>query len=168
MNYRRIFVENSLLFLTLVTNDRKNLLIDNIEFLKQALYNVKKIYCFEVIAYIIMHNHIHCIIEPENILEYPKIIKSFKYAFTKNVGLVKPTYKGTKVWQNRYWEHTIRNEQDLYKHIDYIHYNSMKHCNIAPKDWEFSSFQKYVENNMYEENWCNFEDKNKINQLDFE
>ena len=42
MNYRRIFVENSLLFLTLVTNDRKNLLIDNIEFLKQALYNVKK------------------------------------------------------------------------------------------------------------------------------
>ena len=44
----------------------------------------------------------------------------------------------------------------------------MKHYGIAPKDWEFSSFQKYVENNTYEEDWCNFGDKNKIAQLDFE
>ena len=54
------------------------------------------------------------------------------------------------------------------KHIDYIHYNPMKHYGIAPKDWEFSSFHKYVKNNMYEENWCNFEDKNKIMNMKFE
>ena len=44
----------------------------------------------------------------------------------------------------------------------------MKHYNIAPKDWEFSSFHKYVKNNMYEVDWCNFEDNNKIIEMNFE
>ena len=44
----------------------------------------------------------------------------------------------------------------------------MKHYNIAPKDWEFSSFHKYVKRKFYEESWCNFEDKNKINDLNIE
>lgn len=44
----------------------------------------------------------------------------------------------------------------------------MKHYNITPKDWKYSSFHKYVKNNIYEEDWCNFEDKNKIAWLDFE
>ncbi len=168
MNYRRIYAENGLLFLTIVTNNRKAILIDNIQILKNSLYNVQQIYKFELIAYSVLPDHIHCIIKPKNISEYPKIIKSLKYSFTKNVGLVKPTYNIYKIWQNRYWEHTIRDEDDLYKHLDYIHYNPMKHYNIAPKDWEFSSFHKYVKNNMYEENWCNFEDKNNINDLNFE
>ena len=168
MNYKRIYIENSLLFITLVTNNRSEILINSIEIIKQALFNVQQIYKFELIAYSVLPDHIHCIIKPENISEYPKIIKSFKYSFTKNVGLVKPTYKGSKIWQNRYWEHTIRDEDDLYRHIDYIHYNPMKHYNIAPKDWEFSSFHKYVKNNIYEKNWCNFEDRNKIAQLNFE
>ena len=72
------------------------------------------------------------------------------------------------IWQRRYWEHTIINEEDLCKHIDYIHYNSMKHYNIAPKDWEYSSFKKFVNNGFYEMSWCNFEDIHKINELDFE
>ena len=51
------------------------------------------------------------------------------------------------IWQRRYWEHTIMSEEDLYRHIDYIHYNSMKHYNIAPRDWSFSSFNRFVKNN---------------------
>ena len=41
------------------------------------------------------------------------------------------------------------------KHIDYIYFNPMKHYNIAPKDWEYSSFKKYVNNKLYDINWCN-------------
>ena len=61
-----------------------------------------------------------------------------------------------------------RNQDDFNKHVDYIHYNSMKHYNISPKDWEFSSFRKFVENKYYENDWCNFEDKYKINEMDIE
>ena len=72
------------------------------------------------------------------------------------------------IWQRRYYEHIIRNENDLWKHIDYIHFNSIKHYNIAPKDWENSSFKKFVKNNFYDENWCNYNDINKILEMNLE
>ena len=168
MNYKRLFVQNGLVFLTIVTNNRIPILIENIEIIKFSLQNVSQFYNFDLIAYVIMPDHIHCIIKPSNIEEYPKIVKSFKYSFTKkfNVGLVNPTYN--KIWQNRYWEHTIRDEKDLNRHLDYIHYNPIKHHQIPPKNYEFSSFKHFVEQGFYEENWCNFEDKNNIINMDLE
>ena len=107
--------------------------------------------------------------------DYPNIIKYFKTFFSRNInidnsdlteGKKRKNEKG--VWQSRYWAHIILNENDLNKHIDYIHYNPMKHYNIAPKDWEYSSFMKYVNNKFYDINWCNFDDKYKISELDLE
>ena len=72
------------------------------------------------------------------------------------------------IWQSRYWAHIILDENDLNKHIDYIHFNPMKHYKIRPKDWEYSSFKKYVNNKFYNINWCNFNDKYKIAELDLE
>ena len=72
------------------------------------------------------------------------------------------------IWQRRYYDHIIRDENDLLKHIDYIHFNSMKHYDIAPKEWKYSSFKKFVRNNYYDENWCNFGDKNNISDLELE
>ena len=67
------------------------------------------------------------------------------------------------IWQRRYWEHTIRDKNDLYKHLDYIHYNPIKHGYVkSAKDWKYSSFNKFVKMNYYEPNWCNFEDKYDI------
>ena len=83
-------------------------------------------------------------------------IKNIKRNFSVNFDISQmPDYnesdsrksKGEKsIWQRRYFEHTIINEEDLNKHIDYIHYNPMKHYNIAPKDSEYSSFKKFVQN----------------------
>ena len=100
MNYKRVFVKNGLIFLTIVTNNRIPVLIKNIENVKNSYKTVSEYYNFDLIAYSIQPEHIHCIIRPLNIEEYPKIIKSFKYSFTRkfNVGLVNPTYK--KIWQN--------------------------------------------------------------------
>lgn len=70
-----------------------------------------------------------------------------------------------KIWQNRYWEHTIRDENDLHRHLDYIHYNCVKHCDIAPNDYQYSSFNKFVKLGYYEKDWYNLEDKYKINDL---
>lgn len=169
MNYKRLFIQKSFVFITIVTNDRIPILTNNINLLYKNFNNVSKFYDFKLISYVILKDHIHCIIKPTNINEYPKIIKSFKYSFTKqfNVGLVNPTYK--KLWQNRYWEHTIRDENDLYKHLDYIHYNPIKHSFVTKAiDYPYSSFKNFVSKGYYDKDWCNFEDKNKVNELDYE
>lgn len=57
---------------------------------------------------------------------------------------------------------------DFNKHLDYIHYNTVKHLNISPKDWEFSSFIKFVKQGCYQEDWCNFNDKNGVLNMDLE
>ncbi len=58
------------------------------------------------------------------------------------------------VWQRRFWEHLIRDERDVARHVEYIHYNPVKHrLATAPKDWEYSSFHRYVRNCMYDSEW---------------
>ena len=89
-----------------------------------------------------------------------------KYLQNLSDSAIKRGEKG--IWQRRYYDHIIRNEEDLYKHIDYIHYNSMKHYQIVPKDWKYSSFSKFVQNGFYEQNWCNFGDKYKISNIEYE
>lgn len=169
MNYRRLFIQDSLVFITIVTNDGVPLLVKNIDLLKRAYINVRKYYNFKLIAYSIQPDHIHFIIKPNCIGDYPKIVKSFKYSITKlfNVGLVNPTYK--KLWQNRYFEHTIINEEDLNRHLDYIHYNPVKHgFSKNPKEWKYSSFQKFVKNNLYNVNWGNDIDIKNILDMNLE
>ena len=94
MNYRRLFVPGGFVFITIVTYKRIPILIEHVRLLKQSYYNVTKYYDFRLIAYSVQPDHIHCIIKPSCIEDYPKNIKSFKYSVTKmfNVGLVKPTY----------------------------------------------------------------------------
>ena len=166
MNYKRFFIDNSLVFITIVTNNRLPILVDYIDLIKQSYLNVLNIYKFELLAFSVLKDHIHCIIKPQKAEDYPKIIKSFKYSFTKNVGIVMPTYN--KIWQNRYWAHVILYENDLYRHLDYIHYNSFKHYNITPREWEYSSFKNFVQNGMYDINWYNKDDKNNISDMNFE
>ena len=170
MNYKRLFIPNSLIFITVVTKNRKQILIDNIEYLKTAFKLTKQKYSLDIIAIIINKDHFHTIIKPQDINSYPKIIGSIKSTFTKISGIdySKNNSRESDIWQRRYWEHTIITEEDLYRHIDYIHYNSVKHYGIAPKDWKFSSFNKFVINGFYDKDWCNFEDKYNIESLNLE
>lgn len=178
MNYRRLFINNSIVFITFVTYKRQDILIQNIELLRQSFKLAKRKYKFDIVAICVLPNHIHMLLKTNNVKEYPDIIKNIKRNFSVNFDISQiPNYhesvsrksKGEKsIWQRRYFEHTIITEEDLNKHIDYIHYNSMKHYNIAPKNWEFSSFLKFVKAGFYEKDWCNFEDINNINALDYE
>ena len=176
-NYRRYFINRNPIFITLVTYNRKEMLIDNIKLLREAFEITKKYYNFEIIAICIMQNHIHMIVSLNTQNELPQIIRTIKQNFTKLMpekyypkeiteSMKKRNEKG--IWQRRYYDHIIRNENDLWKHIDYIHFNSIKHYNITPKNWEFSSFNKFVKNNYYEINWCNYGDKNNISEMNLE
>ncbi len=176
MNYRRVFISNSYVHLIIVAYGRKNIFITNIELLRQAFKNAKKFFNFKIIAICVLPNHIHVILNPENIKEYPKIITSIKYYFSKNynVGVETPTYgyinKGEKgVFQRRFFEHTIKDEEELNNQINYIHYNPVKHGLVNNvKDWQYSSFHKFVEQGMYEFNWGSDKDIENIKNLDFE
>ena len=178
MNYRRLYVPNRIVFITIVTSKRRELLIDNIELLKLAIENAHKYYTFSIVAICVLRDHVHFLLQPQNIKEYSKIITLIKRTFSKNIDTSKiDDYKLSTsnvkrgecdIWQRRFWEHTIRDEKDLYKHLDYIHYNPYKHYKIAPKDWKYSSFQNYVNNGLYEINWCNLCDKNEIIKLNYE
>lgn len=171
-NFKRYYQDKNIVFITIVTYNRQPILINNIELLKFSLKSVK--YNCKIIAGIVLPDHIHLLIQADNATTYPKIIATFKANFSKLLPKnqnqtqfqLKRNEKG--IWQRKYYDHIIRDEKDFYKHLDYIHYNSVKHLNISPKNWKYSSFKKFVEKEFYEENWCNFDDKNNISNLNLE
>ena len=177
-NYRRFFdsgVVNA--FITFVTHNRRNILIKNIDIFRKSFKYTKTKFDFEICAITVLKNHCHLLISTRKSKEIPQIIRTIKFNFSINVdknfydtnlslSAIKRGEKG--IWQRRYYDHIIRDEKDLHKHIDYIHYNSFKHYSIAPKNWIFSSFHKFVKQGYYDIEWCNLEDKNCINNLDYE
>jgi putative transposase len=59
------------------------------------------------------------------------------------------------IWQRRYWEHTLRDEDDFARHVDYIHFNPVKHGHVErAQDWPFSSFRRMVRRGFYPEHWA--------------
>lgn len=170
--FRRYYYDNNIVFITVVTYNRNPILTDNIDFLRNAFKSVK--FNYHIIAGIILPDHMHILLQTEKAKEFHKIIASIKATFSRSLPFNEKQTKEQKerrekgIWQRKYYDHIIRNENDFNKHLDYIHYNSMKHYNISPKDWEYSSFRKFVKNGIYEENWCNFEDKNKITEMELE
>ena len=112
MNYKRQFIENTMVFITVVTKNRQNILIDNISFLREAFKQTKEKYSFEIIAIIVNYDHFHMIIKPRDIAQYPQIVGNIKKTFTQNSKLRYSINKNreSSVWQRRYWEHTIIDE----------------------------------------------------------
>ena len=153
MNYRRIYADGYSYYLTLVTYRRNPLLIDNISLLREAFRASKKKYVYRIEGIVILPEHIHMIITPNNAMDYPKIIRYIKryfvYGLDEDVKQRLKTMLGNSkyrrghagVWQERYYEHTIRNEKDFLEVMDYMKYNPLKHGLVDNiDDWEYSSF----------------------------
>ena len=177
-NYRRAFVENGMIFITIVTYKRNPILIKNIRKLIKSLKQVKNKYNFELIGFIILPDHIHALIHPNNIKEYPQIISSFKAYFSRMIDnaeietakkyLTKSNIlkREKGIWQRRYWEHTIKDEDEFNAYLDYIHYNPVKHNLVnSVKNWRFSSFHKFVMKGFFDKNWGNYDDIKYIKEL---
>ena len=168
-NYKRIFVQGHSYFITIVTHDRQHILIKNIELLRYVFAESKKFYHYDIVAIVILPDHLHMIIDPKDANEYPKIIsylkRKFTYLVNKNhenrndsfLSESKKKKRESNIWQRRYYEHTIRDEKDFALHLDYIHYNPVKHHYVqSTKEWKYSSFDKYLKLGWYDENWCDF------------
>jgi len=153
-NYKRIYLENYSYYITVVTQNRQPILIDNIELLRDSFRRSKKRYDYVINAIVILPDHIHMIITPKNPKDYSKIIALIKRSFT--YGLDMKTKEESKfnlsassyrrnlsgVWQKRFYEHTIRDEKDYSKILDYIYINPIKHGLVKNiEDWKYSSFR---------------------------
>ena len=111
---------------------------------------MQKIYTFDIEAIVILPDHFHMVITPQNAKEYPKIIKAIKYNFTQrynpeNIEQSMSRYqkKMRAIWQKRYYEHTIRDQKDYLRCLDYIYTNPQHHGYVTDSDeWRYSSFFK--------------------------
>tara|TARA_Y100000052_G_C2944709_1_gene83020 strand:- start:814 stop:1296 length:483 start_codon:yes stop_codon:yes gene_type:complete len=139
MNYRRLYVPGGTYAFTVCLEDRRSrLLVDQIDKLHRAIARVQSKHPFEIIAWCVLPNHLYAIWTlPENEHDYSTRWRLIKHGFTRSIGQ-------TGIWQNRFWEHLIRDEHDLASHMDYIHWNPVKHGYVTdPADWPHSSWHRY-------------------------
>jgi len=150
-NYKRLFIAGYSYYITIVTHRREPILIKNIDILRESFKESKQYYKYQIDNIVILPEHLHMIITPQNALEYPKIIHSIKYNFTKRYkpekdieqSISRYKRKIQPIWQKRYYEHTIRDEKDYIRCIEYIKTNPIKHNLVTnQEDWEYSSFYK--------------------------
>ena len=146
------------------------LLIQHVDVLREAFREVKQAHPFEIEAIVNLPDHLHCIWTlPPRDDNFPTRWRMIKAHFSRMLPREERVSasrlrKGERgIWQRRYWEHAIRDEEDLQRHLDYIHYNPVKHGYVGRAcDWPYSSFRRYVEQNLYPENWAASEEVRKL------
>ncbi len=155
--YRRLYSPGARYFFTVVTELRKPLLIENIDRLREAFRMCRERHPFKIEAIVILPDHIHTVWQlPEGDEDFSKrwmvIKRYFSSAFPQakvSRSKIKKREKG--IWQRRFWEHQIRDENDWRQHVDYIHFNPVKHGFVNhPQDWQYSSYQRAVEKGWYQ------------------
>ncbi len=156
MNFRRYYIPNSIVFITQVVHRRERI-FDNpvhLELFKEILRYVKKDRPFEMVAYVWLADHFHLMIRPTGTSSFSKIMQCAKSFFTheykRRLGITGRMH----FWQSRFWDHVIRDEEDFQKHLDYIHYNPIRHGYVTtPEEWSESSFLVWKQRGFYADHW---------------
>ena len=133
------------------------------DLLREAIKVVKRKHPFILKAIVLMPDHLHCIWTlPRGDWDFSSRWRLIKGEFTRRCDRKikeQPSFsrqrkKEQAIWQRRFWEHQITDEQDFIRHVEYVHYNPVKHGYVkSPKEWKFSSFDKYVDRGIYDQNW---------------
>lgn len=166
-DYRRYFVAGATYFFTVVTDRRAALFADSAarRLLGSVLRRSVMRSPVRVVAIVLLPDHLHCLWTlPPGDCDYSTRWRWLKGEFTSRwleMGGVEQPRGGSRVserrrgvWQRRFWEHTIRDEADLERHADYIHYNPVRHKLVAsPRDWPWSSFHRWVQQGHYPFDW---------------
>ncbi|MCY1293092.1 REP-associated tyrosine transposase [compost metagenome] len=162
-NYRRAKDPGALYFFTLVTHQRKPVLTcpDVRRFLRAAIVHTRTRYPFGIHGWVLLPDHLHCIWE----------LRGDDYDFARRWAIIKrrvsQQWSGTGqrsasrvtrgelgLWQRRFWEHRIRDEEDYQRHMDYLHWNPVKHGLVTRvHDWPWSSFHRLVREGVYPNDW---------------
>lgn len=164
--YKRLKVEGASYFFTVVTYERQNLFSDAtaVALLAKAIDKIRLRHPFELEALVVLPDHLHALWQlPTNEADYSMRWRLIKECFTKAwVKQHGPTCANASrlakreqaIWQRRYWEHLIRDDDDFSAHLDYIHLNPVHHGLVtAPREWPHSSFALWMDRGVYEPHW---------------
>jgi putative transposase len=160
--YRRAHIPGGTLFFTVTLADRSSdALVRHIELLRLSYAVVQKERPFKTIAICVLPDHLHAIwsLPPDdadfatrwNIIK-GRFSRALPAATSRSPSKVARREKG--IWQRRYWEHAIRNDRDLERHVDYVHFNPAKHGLVSRvEDWPHSTFHRYVAEGILPSDW---------------
>ncbi len=161
-DYRRNRVPGGSYFFTVNLLDRNSdLLVAHVGALREAVQDVRRRAPFHIDAWVVLPEHLHCMWTlPEGDADFSSRWRDIKKGFSKRLPAgedrsASRIAKGERgIWQRRFWEHTIRDERDYGAHMDYIHFNPVKHglvMNVA--EWPYSTFHRCVARGIYAEAW---------------
>ncbi|WP_242675189.1 REP-associated tyrosine transposase [Phytopseudomonas dryadis] len=162
MRYRRTWVPGGTYFFTVNLADRsQNLLTERIDLLRNALREVRKGHPFGIPAMVVLPDHLHCIWRlPEGDCAYATRWALIKSTFsrqlqsTEPISLSRHLKRERAIWQRRYKEHCIHDQDDLQRHIDYIHFNPVRHGYVThPGDWPYSSLHRHIGQGLVPADW---------------
>ncbi|WP_031336737.1 transposase [Rhodopseudomonas sp. B29] len=162
-NYRRARVAGGCWFFTVNLHDRRRrLLIDHIELLRQAIRTTREARPFHIDAMVVLPDHLHAVWTlPERDADFSSRWRAIKKHFTKALPFTEPldpvrqARRERGVWQRRFWEHLIRDDEDYARHIDYCNINPVKHGLVTRvQDWPYSSFHRDVRAGIYPIDWA--------------
>lgn len=165
--YIRSYTKGATYFFTLVAHNRRPIFCED-DFLKAfrgGIEHVKQQYPFEIIAWVQLPDHLHCIWQmTDDNTNYSQCWSRIKRLTSQacpqyhlpaqdlSNSMVKRSEKG--IWQRRFYEHQINSEEDFASCMDYLHYNPVKHGLVKNVvDWQYSSFHRYVKNGVYSVDW---------------
>jgi putative transposase len=162
-DYRRYRIEGGTYFFTVNLAERnRTLLTERIDTLREAFCVVKDAHPFKIDAMVILPDHLHTIWTlPDGDHDFSQRWRQIKSAFSREIAKeerisqsrLRKQERG--IWQRRFWEHVIRDEEDFNRHVDYIHINPVKHGYIQKvADWPYSSFHQYVRLGILPVDWA--------------
>jgi len=162
--YKRLRIPGGTYFFTLTLAERhgNDLLTRHVAALGSAFRQTLADRPVSVEAIVVLPDHLHCIWRlPAGEDDFPTRWRLIKARFSRQIPAGERISRSRArrgergLWQRRYWEHVIRGEQDLRRHMDYIHYNPVKHGYVAsPRDWPFSSLHRWIARGVYETGWA--------------
>lgn len=162
MRYRRATAAGGSYFFTVNLADRSaDTLVQHIAELRAVIQQVKQSHPFSIVALVVLPEHLHAIWRmPPGDADYPMRWSLIKSGFSRRIARGEPirasrqTKRERGIWQRRYWEHQIRDDADFARHVDYIHYNPVKHGWVTRvADWPHSTFHEYVKREMAPPDW---------------
>ena len=162
MRYRRATSQGGSFFFTVNLVDREsNLLTRHAADLRLVVQTVKQAHPFVLVAMVVLPEHLHAIWRlPEGDADYAMRWSLIKAGFSRRVARTEPSTPSRRrkrergIWQRRYWEHQIRDDDDLKRHVDYIHYNPVKHGWVERAvDWPDSTLHGYIARGVCSPDW---------------
>lgn len=156
MNYRRYYTPNATVFITQVVFQREPFFADEerLAELLTIIRNVKEFRPFIMLGYVFLPDHFHLLIRLTGESNFSQIMHSIKSYYSQQHRKRLGVSGRLQVWQRRFHDHIIRDERDFASHLDYIHYNPVRHGLVTrPEDWPHSSFQYWKVRGAYPNQW---------------